>query len=61
MRWDAYHHPLSAAADGAQYQSALASLTGRSTVPNIFLHEKNVGGCDDITALHRQGKLVALL
>ena len=47
--------------DGAEYQYALQRMTGRTTVPNIFLHQKNIGGCDDIHALHSQGKLVALL
>jgi len=30
-------------------------------VPNIYLHQKNVGGCDDLVSLHRNGKLVSLL
>lgn len=34
---------------------------GRSTVPQIFIDGTHVGGCDDLMALDRQGKLDALL
>jgi len=34
---------------------------GRTTVPQIFIGGKHVGGCDDLMALDRQGKLDALL
>jgi glutaredoxin 3 len=34
---------------------------GRSTVPQIFIDGKHVGGCDDIHALDSQGKLDPLL
>ena len=32
--------------DGAQVQSALAEWTGQRTVPNVFIGEKHIGGCD---------------
>jgi glutaredoxin 3 len=35
--------------------------SGRSTFPQIFIGEKHVGGCDDIYALDRAGKLDELL
>ncbi len=35
--------------------------SGRSTYPQIFIGEKHVGGCDDIFALERAGKLDELL
>ncbi len=35
--------------------------SGRHTVPQIFIGEKHVGGCDDLYALEREGKLDALL
>jgi glutaredoxin 3 len=35
--------------------------TGRMTVPQIFIGERHVGGCDDLFALERDGKLDALL
>jgi glutaredoxin 3 len=34
---------------------------GRSTVPQIFIDGKHVGGCDDLMALERGGKLDPLL
>lgn len=34
---------------------------GRSTVPQIWIGDKHVGGCDDLLALDRAGKLDALL
>ena len=34
---------------------------GRTTVPQIFIGEHHVGGCDDLVALDRDGKLDELL
>jgi glutaredoxin 3 len=34
---------------------------GRRSVPQIFINDQHIGGCDDIYALERQGKLDALL
>lgn len=34
---------------------------GRTTVPQIFINDRHVGGCDDLYALDRQGKLEQLL
>ncbi len=34
---------------------------GRRTVPQIFIGEKHVGGCDDLYALESQGELDPLL
>jgi glutaredoxin 3 len=34
---------------------------GRHTVPQIFIGEKHVGGCDDLYALESQGELDPLL
>lgn len=34
---------------------------GRNTFPQIFIDGQHVGGCDDIFALERSGKLDALL
>ena len=33
---------------------------GRTTVPQIFIREHHVGGCDDLVALESSGKLDAL-
>ena len=34
---------------------------GRRTVPQIWIGERHVGGCDDLYALEREGKLDPLL
>lgn len=39
----------------------MMSLTGGRTVPQIIINEQSVGGCDDLFALERAGKLDALL
>ena len=46
--------------DPAQ-RDEMMRLTGRRTVPQIFIGETHVGGCDDLYELERQGKLDALL
>jgi len=40
---------------------AMMQLTGRRTVPQIFIGATHVGGCDDLMALDRRGELTALL
>ncbi|MEB2312614.1 MAG: glutaredoxin 3 [Sorangiineae bacterium] len=39
----------------------LIETTGQRTVPQIFINGRPVGGCDDLHALERAGKLDALL
>ncbi|RJP15676.1 MAG: glutaredoxin 3 [Candidatus Abyssobacteria bacterium SURF_5] len=39
----------------------VVKTTGRQTVPQIFIGDFHVGGCDDLYALDAQGKLDALL
>ncbi|HEY9690082.1 MAG TPA: glutaredoxin 3 [Coleofasciculaceae cyanobacterium] len=34
---------------------------GRRSVPQVFINDEHIGGCDDIHALDREGKLDALL
>jgi len=42
-------------------RQAMIALTGRRTVPQIFIGERYVGGCDDLVALDQRGELQALL
>lgn len=35
--------------------------SGRATFPQIFIAGQHIGGCDDMVALERAGKLDALL
>ena len=39
----------------------MVELTGRRTVPQIFIGSTHVGGCDDLMALDAEGALVPLL
>ena len=39
----------------------MIELTGRRTVPQIFIGDTHVGGCDDLFALDQRGGLQALL
>jgi glutaredoxin 3 len=34
---------------------------GRTSVPQIFINDEHIGGCDDLMALDAQQKLSALL
>ena len=46
--------------DPAQ-RARMIELTGRTSVPQIFIGDTHVGGCDDLMALDQRGGLVALL
>ena len=39
----------------------MMQITGRRTVPQIFIGDTHVGGCDDLMALDRRGALEPLL
>ena len=39
----------------------IARANGRTTVPQIFVGDKHVGGCDDLYALEEAGELDRLL
>jgi glutaredoxin 3 len=42
-------------------RDTMVELTGRRTVPQIFIGETHVGGCDDLIALDQRGGLMPLL
>ena len=46
---------------GDDRQTMLQRAKGRTTVPQIFIGERHVGGCDELVALERAGKLDELL
>ncbi len=57
---------------GIQYQEIRIDLdpaereimmqrSGRRTVPQIFINDKPIGGCDDLYALEKSGELSKLL
>ena len=39
----------------------MEQLTGRNTVPQIFIGDRHIGGYDDLAALDRAGELDPLL
>ena len=39
----------------------MMEITGRRTVPQIFIGDTHIGGCDDMVALDRRGGLDPLL
>lgn len=45
----------------ARKPEMIARASGRRTVPQIFVGETHVGGCDDLFALEQDGKLDPLL
>ena len=42
---------------GADKERMIERAGGRTTVPQIFIGESHVGGCDELIALERAGKL----
>jgi glutaredoxin 3 len=45
----------------AERQTAIARAGGRTTMPQIFIDGAHIGGCDDLVALDRAGRLDPLL
>ena len=46
---------------GSVKQTMITRANGRTTVPQIFIDERHVGGCDDLLELDRSGRLEALV
>ncbi|MCW3472948.1 glutaredoxin 3 [Limobrevibacterium gyesilva] len=46
---------------GTAEREEARARSGRSTVPQIFIDGQHIGGCDDLMALDRAGKLDPLL
>jgi glutaredoxin 3 len=44
-----------------EVRQAMAQLVGRTSVPQIFINGRHVGGCDDLHALDARGELVPML
>jgi len=42
-------------------RAKMMEITGRRTVPQIFIGDTHVGGCDDLMALDSEGGLLPLL
>jgi glutaredoxin 3 len=46
---------------GPDRQTMIERANGRTTVPQIFINERHIGGCDDLLALERSGQLDELI
>lgn len=47
--------------DPKKMEEMIARAGGKTSVPEIFVDEKLIGGCDDIYALDESGKLDTIL
>jgi glutaredoxin 3 len=45
----------------AERQTAITRAGGRTTMPQIFIDGAHIGGCDDLVALNRSGRLDPML
>lgn len=48
-------------AGGPKRAEMIERARGGATVPQIFIDDRHIGGCDDMVALERAGKLDSLL
>jgi glutaredoxin 3 len=54
-------HEIDAPHGSAERQEAIRRSGGRTTMPQIFIGDRHIGGSDDLVALDRAGKLDPLL
>ena len=47
--------------DDAKFREEMTARSNRNTVPQIFIGDKHVGGCDDLFALDQSGELDRLI
>lgn len=47
--------------DDVAQRMKMIEITGRRTVPQIFIGVNHVGGCDDLMALDGRGELIPML
>ena len=52
---------IEAAFDPDKRQEMMQKAGGRATFPQIFIGDRHIGGCDEMMALEREGKLDPLL
>lgn len=54
-------HEIDVLANPEKRREMVSRANGRSSVPQIFINGTHVGGCDDLHALDRQGRLKPML
>lgn len=47
--------------DSSKRDEMIAAANGRTTVPQVFIADRHVGGCDDLMDLEDSGELDAML
>ncbi|MEA3160716.1 MAG: glutaredoxin 3 [Gammaproteobacteria bacterium] len=47
--------------DDAKFREEMTARSNRNTVPQVFIGDKHVGGCDDLFALDLSGELDRLI
>ncbi|KAI9098866.1 thioredoxin-like protein [Phlyctochytrium arcticum] len=52
---------LDSVTDGEKMHAYLKEKTGQTSVPNIFIGGKHIGGCSDLLELEQKGELDTLL
>ena len=52
---------ISAQQGSAEREESIRRSGGRTSVPQIFIDQQHIGGCDELLALDRAGKLDPLL
>ena len=55
------YREISVDSDAAARAEMIQRANGRTTVPQIFIDDRHIGGCDDLFELEMDGKLAALL
>ncbi len=55
------YHEISVDFGGEVRMQMIQRANGRTTVPQIFIHGRHIGGCDDLLALDRAGELDSLI
>jgi len=53
--------PYDITGDNAAREKMIARTGGPKSVPQIFINDQHIGGCDDLHALERSGKLDGLV
>lgn len=58
---DVSYNEIKIDGDAPLREKMITRSQGAATVPQIFINNSHIGGCDDLFALHAQGKLASLL
>lgn len=61
QRYQAPYTEINISADTSKRDEMVKRSHGRQTVPQIFINNQHVGGCDDLYALHHKNALKTLL